>query len=380
MRVIELTPTNNMKEEKNYQHKILVVWKSLKVGGIVGGWRNRSSILSRYGIQTEFLFFYDRGGADLLKGVTTYHITNQRDKVIEIIKEGQYDCIIVIDFNELYSILAEVKYTGPIIIESRMSQAIKIKKELRGFNVINPTVLVVASKFQKSLVSKYLPKKIPIEVIPNSLDTQTFKPMEKKVKDLDPPNNKKIIAWVGRISKGKNWRLFLNIAIQILRNRNDVHFWLISSKESGSQLRILKKKLKLMGFNNHLSWFHHKFSYKMMPAIYTHIANSGGTLLSTSKRESFGNVFLEAMICKCPVVAPNHTAIPEIITHGQTGQLYNLKRKESAIQELNKILDYEAHRKGIVNAAYNHVKENYGSEGINTLRYVNLIKKIVSKG
>jgi len=360
----------NAKNEIKKPSKILVVWKNLKVGGIVGGWRSRSVAFSQYGIQTEFLFLYDKGGSRLIEGIARYYVTNQRDKIVKLIQENKYDCIFVIDSNEMYSILAESQYTGPIIIESRIPYKLRLKKELQGIKEIAPSAFIVASEFQKSLVSKFIPGNLSIEVIPNTIDTGLFKPMN----NMPRSSHKKIIAWIGRVSRGKNWRFFLEVVNEILKIRDDVHFWLITTRNSSIQLRLLKEKLEQMNITNHLSWFHNHFDYSMMPEVYSQIAHSGGTLFSTTKRESFGNIFIEAMGCNCPVVAPNHSAIQEIISHGQNGLLYNLKSKESAVQELNKILDNQVFRESIVNTALEDVQEKYGVTGIFTLKYVNLIK------
>ncbi len=57
--------------------------------------------------------------------------------------------------------------------------------------------------------------------------------------------------------------------------------------------------------------------YQQMPNMYAKIRQSGGCLLATTKVESFGNTFIEAMACGVPVVAPRVSAMPEIIVHGK---------------------------------------------------------------
>ena len=50
-------------------------------------------------------------------------------------------------------------------------------------------------------------------------------------------------------------------------------------------------------------------------------ANQGGCTLSTTKSESFGNTFIESMVCGVPVVASKMMPVTELVVQGKTGLL-----------------------------------------------------------
>jgi glycosyltransferase involved in cell wall biosynthesis len=75
-----------------------------------------------------------------------------------------------------------------------------------------------------------------------------------------------------------------------------------------------------------------------MPGLYATVAASGGTVLLTTRNESFGFAALEAMASGCPVVASSVGGIPEVIEDGTTGLLYPLGDVPSATSHVTTLL------------------------------------------
>ncbi len=72
---------------------------------------------------------------------------------------------------------------------------------------------------------------------------------------------------------------------------------------------------------------------------------SGDAFLFPSSTETLGLVLLEAMAAGCPVVGANRGGIPDIVSHGENGCLYDPDRPESLVEAVQVLLgDAETRR------------------------------------
>ena len=82
---------------------------------------------------------------------------------------------------------------------------------------------------------------------------------------------------------------------------------------------------------------------------------SGDAFLFPSSTETLGLVLLEAMAAGCPVVGANRGGIPDIITDGVNGCLYEPDGADggaaSLIQATQRLLGNELERQGLRSAA-----------------------------
>ena len=78
-----------------------------------------------------------------------------------------------------------------------------------------------------------------------------------------------------------------------------------------------------------IKWFP-VIPYQQMPHVYAKIRHSGGCTLATTKTESFGNTFIESMVCGVPVVASKMKPITELVMHGETGVAFRGQNVEDA--------------------------------------------------
>ncbi|XOS93891.1 hypothetical protein ACLMAB_11005 [Brevibacillus laterosporus] len=106
--------------------KILVIWRLLTVGGVNAGWRNRAMFFKKYGIETEFLYTSDLGGMHMMQDVARVYLTADSNESIKIIRDNHYDAIVVVDTKEAYRWLKTAQYTGPVIVEARTPEIIKL--------------------------------------------------------------------------------------------------------------------------------------------------------------------------------------------------------------------------------------------------------------
>jgi L-malate glycosyltransferase len=357
--------------------KVLVIWRLLTVGGVNAGWRNRAIYFKKHGIDTEFLYTTDHGGLHIMKDIAPVYLTKDKEEIVDIIQNNAYDAIIVVDTGAVYKWLEKADYPGPVIIEARTPEIIKLEPHIKSFNGIKPVSIIVPSNYQKRLVS-ILTEAEPINVIYNGIDTSFFKPLAESEIDFNSvpllPENKKVIGWIGRLDKRKNWPMLIEVAKQIKSERDDVEFWVIGGAQS-VQREEFAAKWKEEKLTDVVKWFP-VIPYQQMPHVYAKIRKSGGCTLATTKSESFGNTFIESMACGVPVIASNMRPVTELVIQGQTGHLYRGQNVDDAVKQINAILDQpELHTK-MSSTATRHVQEHFAIEVV-AEQYIDLLYEIV---
>ncbi|MEH7886317.1 glycosyltransferase family 4 protein [Bacillus sp. JJ1609] len=357
--------------------KVLVIWRLLTVGGVNAGWRNRSIYFKKHGIDTEFLYTTDHGGLHIMEDIAPVYLTKDDNEIINIIKKNHYDAIIVVDTAAAYKWIRKAKFTGPVIIEARTPEIIKLQPHLKNFKGIKPEVIVVPSNYQRRIVS-ILTETKPIEVIYNGVDTSFFRMLPEKEIDFHSvpvlPADKKIIGWIGRLDKRKNWPMLLEVAKRIKCERKDIEFWVIGGAQS-VQREEFRAKWQEENLTDIVKWFP-VIPYQQMPDVYAKIRHSGGCTLATTKSESFGNTFIESMACGVPVVASNMMPVTELVPEGQTGMLYRGQNVDDAVAKIYSILDAPELHQNMSKKATEHVRQNFSIEVV-AEQYIDLLYEIV---
>lgn len=360
--------------------KILVIWRLLTVGGVNAGWRNRAVYFRAHGITTEFLYTTDLGGMHIMQDVAPVYLTKVEKEIVQIIKNNAYDAIVVVDTGDAYRWLQAANYDGPVIVEVRTPEILKLRPHVQAFQGVQPAAVIVPSHYQKRLASIVLDD-IPIEVIYNGVDTSFFKPLSKDEihYDREPflQDGKKIIGWIGRLDKRKNWKLLLRVCRLIKRERDDIQFWVIGGAKSVQRDEFVTNWIE-QELTDMVKWFP-VIPYQEMPHVYAKILQSGGCSLATTKGESFGNTFIESMACGVPVVAPKVTSLPELVVQGETGRLYRENHERGAARQIYRIVDNPVAQQLMSQAAIERVKNNFSMSHC-AEPYIQLLRNIVGGG
>ncbi|WP_088042666.1 glycosyltransferase family 4 protein [Bacillus sp. EAC] len=340
--------------------KVLVIWRLLTVGGVNAGWRNRAIYFKKFGIETEFLYTTDHGGLHIMEDVAPVYLTKDENKIINIIKESNYDAIIVVDTGAAYKWIQKANFKGPVIVEARTPELIKLQPHLKKFRTVQPVSIIVPSNYQKRLVS-ILTDDIPIKVIYNGVDTAFFRRLTPDEIDFEMnpilPNGKKVVCWIGRVDKRKNWPMLIEVAKLIKSERSDIEIWLIGGAQS-VQREEFAAKWEEEGLTDIIKWFP-VIPYQQMPHVYAKVLQSGGCSLATTKSESFGNTFIESMACGVPVVASNIMPISEIVINQETGMLYRGHDVLDAVKNIYSIIDDQTLHQNMSQKATKHVEKRF---------------------
>lgn len=164
-------------------------------------------------------------------------------------------------------------------------------------------------------------------IIHNSLRLQNYKllrPYGKFREEFKLGENEVVIAHIGRLSREKGQRLFLETAREISRKTFGVRFILFGVGPDREELeRIvnnseLKKAVLFAGYRND------------MHLIYNDI----DLVVQTSYTEGMPNVILESLLMEVPVIATNVGGTVEVVKHGETGILIEPNNLNNIIENI----------------------------------------------
>ena len=164
----------------------------------------------------------------------------------------------------------------------------------------NADAIVANSQGLKNRALKFLPS-VVIEVIPNGVDLNLFRPAENKPRDA-----KIKLLTVGRLSVTKRVEMLID-ALRILRDTGfNAHLTIAGGGELQNRLKFLVTAAKLEGHVGITG----RIEQENMPQIY----QQNDIFVSATMQEGMSNAMLEAMACGLPIVTTPCEGIEELIT------------------------------------------------------------------
>ena len=189
--------------------------------------------------------------------------------------------------------------------------------------------VIAPSNALKRILLQHQIKK-PITIVPTGIDLNFFKPIEKKkARKKLGIDDERVFLMLGRLGFEKNVDI-------VLRAFKDVDARLIIAG-SGPAERKLKDLRRKLGIQK-------KVSFKgYVPEKLKHVYYSAAdAFVIASMSETQAIVVAEAMACGTPVIGANSLAIPEVVSNGKNGYLF----EGGAVEQLSEILrSYEPHDK-----------------------------------
>lgn len=175
--------------------------------------------------------------------------------------------------------------------------------------------LIAPSRTLKKILKKHGIRK-PIEVIPNGIDLDLFRPLNKaEAMEKLGLKGERIFLSLGRVGYEKS----IDVVIRAFENI-DAKLIIVGRGPAEQKLKKITKKLGLRG----------KVTFKgfvpeeLKPLYYS----AADALITASEVETQGLVVVEAMACGIPVIGANSMAFPEIINNGKNGYLFEPRNVE----------------------------------------------------
>ena len=197
-----------------------------------------------------------------------------------------------------------------------------------------PIHIVTPSRWLADCVSQSsLMRNFPVHVIPNTLDVEVFKPMNKAEARhlLNLPQSRKLIlfgAIKGTQLTYKGWDLLLPALANVFHEMSGVDAVIFgqSQPENSPALQLV------------VHWMGHLHDEYTLAALYS----AADVLVIPSRLESFGQTGSEAHACGCPVIAFDSSGLKDVVANKETGLLikpYDSAELASAIVSLLKCDD-----------------------------------------
>jgi len=177
------------------------------------------------------------------------------------------------------------------------------------FSIDQSDGVTAVSRFLKEkTITNYLCEK-PIDVIPNFIDANTYRPNGKpEFRRHAAPNGEKVMVHTSnfRIVKTDTIRIFEKVQQEI-----PSILVLVGDGPDRSECERLCRQLGLCD----------KVKFLGKQEGLVDILNSSDIFLIPSQSESFGLAALEAMACGLPVVSSSVGGLPELVRHNETGYI-----------------------------------------------------------
>lgn len=176
-------------------------------------------------------------------------------------------------------------------------------------------------------VEKLINHQRTVHFIPPGVDTKLFKPkVTKKIYD---------VLYVGRIEHASDWKgvdVLLESIAKSKKKHKKINVALVGTGDAIDHFKSLTAKLGIADNVSFLGSVHGEDLVK--------IYNSSRVLVlpSLTEAESFGNVLIEAMACRVPVIGSNVGGIPNVITEGKDGYLFTPGSSTELARHINTIL------------------------------------------
>jgi len=342
--------------------RILFVYQICSLGGVESVLRNRAVGLARLGAPARIAVLEDLGGGATFDGVDGFEGVRDEARLREILDSGTVDVVATIDTPSVYPVVARSRFRGRVVTEVHSNNFANLGY-LERIADSGTDLLIVPSAFEGELIRREYPAvtaaKLPIRVVPNPVDTELFR--------FAPPHARlpsPLIAWVGRLEPQKNWPHFLAVAGDLARRRPDLGFVCVGGIAATQAVKDeFRERVRANDLMGRLRWVP-SLAFARMPALYSAVAASGGCLVPTSSFEPFGMTALEAMACRCPVVAARSGGLGELVEDGVNGLGFSVDDTEAAVGAIVRVLDDGALRAQLVNSASARIRERFEARAV----------------
>ena len=245
------------------------------------------------------------------------------------------------------------------------------QRKAKAWQNLDLTIVALSSWFSKCVSSSSLFKDLRVEIIPNGLDTEQYRPIQQKVaRELLRLSQDKQLLLFGALGatsdKRKGFHL-LQPALQELsqsgwQDKLELVIFGASRPENPPEL----------GFKAH--YLGHLNDELTLALVYS----AADAMIVPSIQESFGQTASESLACGTPVVAFNATGLKDIVDHQQNGYLAQPYKIEDLARGIAWVLENEARHQKLSYRARKKAEQEFALE-IQVRRYLSLFTEILEK-
>lgn len=198
-----------------------------------------------------------------------------------------------------------------------------------------PEFTIVANNWLKNiLVNEFYVPAEKFKVFHYGYDIETFlKRMEEK-SSIQPPKDKKVIIYTGRLTELKGVHYLISALGQLKRMRNDWVCWIVGE---GDKYTWLKARSEKLGLESEVEFLGKRDDVPYLLSI-------SDIFVFPSLLENQPLSVIEAQIARKPVIVSDVGGLPEIVEHDVTGIITPARDVKSLCQQINYLLTHEKYR------------------------------------
>ncbi len=245
------------------------------------------------------------------------------------------------------------------------------QRKAKAWQNLDLTIVALSSWFSECVSSSSLFRNSRVEIIPNGLDTEQYRPIEKQVARelLRLPQNKQLLLF-GALGATNDKRKGFHLLLPALQELS----------QSGWQ-----DKLELVVFGAsrpenppELGFKAHYLGHLNDDLTLALVYSAADVMIVPSIQESFGQTASESFACGTPVVAFNATGLKDIVDHQQNGYLAQPYKIEDLARGIVWVLENEERHRKLSHRAREKAKQEFALE-IQAHRYLSLFSEILEK-
>ncbi len=193
-----------------------------------------------------------------------------------------------------------------------------------------------------------------IEVIPNFVDTETYKRESSDVvRSKFAPHHERIVVHVSNFRQVKRVPDVIRVFHEVLK-KVPSRLLLVGDGPERSNCEVLVRELGIDG--------NVRFLGKQQELVP--ILAASDLMLMPSQSESFGLSALEAMACEVPVISSSVGGLPELQVHGETGYIAEIGDIDRMARYAIELLTNDVKREMFGKAGRRRAQEQFEAEKI----------------
>jgi colanic acid biosynthesis glycosyl transferase WcaI len=284
--------------------------------------------------------------------------------------------LLIAKFKRAKSVYNVQEIYPDLLINQGKLTSVRLIKLLKYFEQVvynNSDAVITIDEVFYSTISSRINNPKKLHIIPNFVDTELYKPLDKKLSlplVFGEGNGNIKLLYAGNIGYFQDWSPVFYAANQ-LKDEN-IEFWIIGE---GVQKTELEKEVLKLNLTN-IRIFPYQ-SREFLPAINNYVDIHFMAINPKMEQEGFPSKIYTIMACAKPiiVVTGKKTPLYNFLKDKYCSELISDNRNENFTDAIRKLAKNNKIREEMGNSGFNEIKNNY-SKHVVISKYINLLKSI----
>ncbi|HMM16035.1 MAG TPA: glycosyltransferase family 4 protein [Petrimonas sp.] len=228
--------------------------------------------------------------------------------------------------------------------------------------LLAPRIVYLTAEYKQEIKEKFkfFVSNKKINIIPNGINTEKFKPAKEKEK-----TDEVVFSMISRMTKLRDHRTLI-LAIKEIAKTTKCKLYIAGDGETFDEYNALVKELELENTVVFTGTLNEEELIKLLHKTDIYIHSSLAETQSTS--------LLQVMACKVPIIATDIKGINNLLVDSEDALLFEAKNKIELISKIAELLRRKELQNKLTESAYFKLIETYDSSKL-IKKYLNAIKE-----